>query len=110
MWRANPKHSKRIVIRRFTFDEDDVDEYGRPTATQTDVCKVVEIYPYSDVMKRELVGITSENSYAVIMDRISLKADDVVVMDGEIYRIHSISPYEPMQLIISSKGEADGSI
>lgn len=108
MWRVNPKHSKAITFRKITFDDEHFDEYNHPVQFHEDVVKVVELYPYSDAIKREAIGITSEKAYMLISAPFELSAQDQFIIDSEVYRIASISEYEPMQLVIVGTGvEAD---
>lgn len=107
MWRPSPRHSKKVIFRNITFDNDNTDEYGSPTKTYVDVEKVVEVYPYSDVVKREAIGITNEEVYTVIVDSIKLNAHDEVIMDDMVYKIKTISKYEPLQLVIVNAGKKD---
>lgn len=66
---------------------------------------MAEVYPYSDPIKRQAIGITSEEAYTVIFSGPAPASDAQILMGGVIFRIVSIAPYEPLQAIIASTGK-----
>lgn len=107
MWRANPKYSKAVIFRKITFDDDIKDDYGHPLELREDLPKIAELYPYSDAIKRQTIGITDEKAYQLITTPFEVSAQDQFIIEGGKYRIVSISQYEPMQFVIADMREVD---
>lgn len=105
MWRPNPRNSQEITFRKITFDDEHSDEYNHPVQSHEDVKRTVELYPYSDAIKRQAMGIESELAYLIVTCELSISPQDVFIIDKVIFKIKSIAEHDPMQLIVESTGE-----
>lgn len=109
MWRPNPRNSRKIILRRNIQDTDKKDEFGHPVCTPQDTEITAEIYPYSDPVKRQAIGLTTERAYTVIMQGPVPEADDEVLISERVYRIAAMSNYadtacEPVKIIVADTG------
>ncbi|WP_195984072.1 head-tail adaptor protein [Clostridium sp. D33t1_170424_F3] len=111
MWRPNPRNSRKIILRRNVQDTDKKDEFGHPVCTTQDTKVTAEVYPYSDPVKRQAIGITTEQAYTVLMRGLAPQPDDEVIISGKVYRIAAISDYidtacEPVKIIAADTGRS----
>lgn len=105
MWRPNPRNSCKVIIRSAVPDPNgNTDDYGHPVLTSQDTTVTAEKYPYSDPVERQAIGITAEEAYTVIFSAPVPVPDAQIIIEGNLYRIVSIAPYEPVQLVVASTG------
>ena len=113
MWRPCQKISRKITIRQYLQGEGQKDDFGHPIQLHKDTDVIAEVYPYSDPIKRQAIGLTSEKAYTVIFLG-TVEDDNEIILDNEIYQIVSGADYVvakdgPLQIVVKDTGRsADG--
>jgi len=84
-----------LVIRRPTFDESALDEYGQPTASETPLETVRGLVQPKKV--RELALISDAGAaigeYTIFMEETDINEADRIYHDGSIYQITGVRQF-----------------
>lgn len=113
MWRPCRKISRKVTIRQYLSGEGQKDDFGHPIRPHKDTDVIAEIYPYSDPVKRQAIGLTSEKAYTVIFLG-TVEEDNEIILDNKVCQIVSDADYVaakdgPLQLVVKDTGRcADG--